>query len=256
MKPENLVAGRNPVREALRGGRSINKILLAKEVEGRVIRDIKQLAREKDVPVQQVERALLDRMLPGTVHQGVIALGAEWEYVSLEDILSRAQKEDPFLILLNEITDPQNLGAIIRSAEAAGAHGIVLPARRSALLTPAVARASAGAVEHLPVARVTNLSQAIHYLKNNNIWVVGADSAARDLLWDVRLEGPVALVIGGEDKGLGPLVKKSCDLLVRIPLRGRIGSLNASAAAAVLAFEVFRQRRLAGQKNQNEKHFS
>lgn len=255
MKPENLVAGRNPVREALRSGRPVDKIILARGATGSGISDIKLLAREKGIPVQQVKRAVLDRLLPGTVHQGVVALAAVKEYVSLDDILERAQNEDPFIILLNEVTDPRNLGAIIRTAEAAGAHGVVIPGRRSASLTSAVAKASAGAVEYLPVARVTSLAQAIRSLKKKNIWVVGADSSAGEVLWDVRLEGPVALVIGGEDKGLGPLVKKTCDLLVRIPLKGQINSLNASAATAVLAFEVLRRRRTAAQK-EKEKHFS
>ncbi len=245
MKAKNVLAGRNPVREALRGGRPINKLLLAKGVTGGVINEIYRMARERCIPVQQVERIYLDRVAPQTVHQGVVAFAAEKEYVSVEEILALAKGEDPFLILLNEITDPHNLGAIIRTAEAAGAHGIIIPARRSAALTPAAFKAAAGAAEYLPVARVTNLVQTIRYLQQRNIWVVGADLSARDIFWNVRLDGPVALVIGGEGKGLGLQVRKSCDLLVRLPMAGCIASLNASVAAAVLAYEVFRQRRMA-----------
>lgn len=247
MKPANVVAGRNPVREVLRGGRPVNKLLLARGATGSAIQEICRLAREKGVPIQQVERVYLDKLAPGTVHQGVAALAAEREYVTVDDLLARCREkeEDPFFLLLNGITDPHNLGAIMRTAEAAGAHGIVIPARRCASLTPAVLKAAAGAAEYLPVARVTNLARTIRYLQQKNLWVVGAESSAGDLFWEARLDGPLALVIGSEGKGLGPQIRKICDALVRLPMAGRITSLNASAAAAVLAYEVFRQRRRA-----------
>lgn len=223
----------------------MNKLLLARGVSGGVIREIRQLAREKNIPIQQVERVYLDKLVSGAVHQGVVAVAAEKEYVSIDALLdaSNQNQEPAFLILLNGVTDPRNLGAIMRTAEAVGAHGIVIPARRSASLTPAVWKAAAGAAEYLPVARVTNLAQTIRYLQQKNVWVVGADSSAPDIFWDVRLDGPLALVIGSEGKGLGPHVRKICDVLVRLPMAGRVTSLNASVATAVLAYEVFRQRR-------------
>jgi len=247
LKPANVIAGRNPVREVLRGGRPVNKLLVARGAGGGVIQEICRLAREKGIPIQQVERSRLDLLAPGTVHQGVAVLAAEKEYVTVDNLLARCREKDadPFLILLDGITDPHNLGAIMRTAEAAGAHGIVFPARRSASLTPAALKAAAGAAEYLPAARVTNLAQTIRYLQQNNLWVVGADSSAGKLFWEARLDGPIALVIGGEEKGLGSPVRKICDALVRLPMAGRITSLNASAAAAVLAYEVFRQRRKA-----------
>lgn len=244
-KAENIIAGRNPVREALKAGRAINKVLVAGMPVG-PLKEILLLARERGVPVQQVQRVHLDRLSPGITHQGVVAMAAAGRYVSVEDILQRAGTAEPFLLLLDEITDPHNLGAILRTAEAAGAHGVIIPRHRSAGLTPAVGRASAGAVEYLPVARVANLSRTIEYLQQKGIWVVGAEGSAGDLLWDVRLDGPIALAIGGEDKGLGRLVREKCDLLVRLPMAGRVNSLNASVAAALLAYEVVRQRRRAG----------
>ena len=243
------------MREALRGGRPVNKLLVARGAAGSAVHEICRLARERGVPVQQVERVYLDKLASGTVHQGVAALAAEKEYVTVDDLLARCREkeEDPFFILLNGITDPQNLGAIMRTAEAAGAHGVVIPVRRSASLTPAVMKAAAGAAEYLPAARVTNLAQTIRYLKQNNLWVAGADSSAGDLFWEARLDGPLALVIGSEGKGLGPPIRKICDTLVRLPMAGRVSSLNASAAAAVLAYEVFRQRRKAAHERVSDR---
>lgn len=253
LKPDRVVAGRNPVREALRGDRSINKVLLARGVTGEPVKEICRLARERSIPVQQVERVYLDKLVPGTVHQGIVALVAPKEYVSVDDLLTLSPQEDPFFILLNGVTDPHNLGAIMRTAEAVGVHGVIIPARRSASLTPAACKAAAGAVEFLPVARVANIAQTIRYLKQKNIWVVGADSSARVIFWDARLDGPLALVIGSEGKGLGPHIRKICDLLVRLPMAGRITSLNASVAAAVLAYEVFRQRRMAAHERVSDR---
>ncbi|WP_066640559.1 23S rRNA (guanosine(2251)-2'-O)-methyltransferase RlmB [Desulfolucanica intricata] len=238
----DVIVGRNPVREALRAKRPINKVLFARGKFAGALQEIFALAKEGGIPVQQVERAYLDKIAPQTAHQGVIAMVAAKGYVDLEDICSGAAPEDPFIILLDEITDPHNLGAIIRTADAAGVHGVVVPRRRSAALTATVAKSSAGAVEYVPVARVTNIVQAIKTLQAKGIWVVGADMAGDKLYWDAPLNGPIALVIGGEGKGLGRLVKDSCDFLVRLPMKGNVNSLNASVAAALLAYEVVHQR--------------
>jgi 23S rRNA (guanosine2251-2'-O)-methyltransferase len=202
------------------------------------------MARNENIPVQRVDRQRLDKFAPETAHQGVVALAAAREYVEVEDILKAVQPgEAPLLMLLDEIHDPHNLGAILRTAEAAGVHGVIIPRRRSAPLTQTVARSSAGAVEYVPVARVANLAMTMEDLKKKGLWIAGADAGGRELYWDARLDGPLALVIGGEDKGLGRLVKERCDMLVRFPMYGRINSLNASVAAALFAYEVLRQRR-------------
>ncbi|HHW43735.1 23S rRNA (guanosine(2251)-2'-O)-methyltransferase RlmB [Desulfofundulus thermobenzoicus] len=237
---DNAIAGRHAVKEALLAGRAVNKILVARGATN--LQEIIHLARERRIPVQQVERVYLDRLVPQVPHQGVAALAAPREYLSVEEILALAAGEDPFLILLDEITDPHNLGAILRTADAAGVHGVIIPRRRAAALTPAVVKASAGAVEHVPVARVANLARTIARLQERGLWVVGADPAAPQIYWDARLDGPIALVIGGEDRGLGRLVREKCDFLVSLPMAGRVGSLNASVAAALLAYEVVRQR--------------
>ena len=239
---EETIAGRNPVCEALKSGRPINKILLARGLKPATVAEITRLAREKQVPDQQVEKNFLDRLLPDTNHQGIVARVAPHEYADLEDILDHIKEADPLLILLDEVTDPHNLGAVIRSACAAGAHGMIIPRRRAAALTPAAVKASAGAVEFLPVARVNNMVQTINLLKERGIWVVGADAAASQVIWEAPLDGPLAIVIGGEDKGLGRLVKEKCDILVKFPMSGKVNSLNASVAAALVLFEAVRQR--------------
>ncbi|GAB6158618.1 23S rRNA (guanosine(2251)-2'-O)-methyltransferase RlmB [Desulfotomaculum varum] len=241
-----IIAGRNPVREALRAGRPINKILAAKGTAAGPLAEILHLAREKNIPVQMVERAHLDKLNQGISHQGVIAFAAARGYVEVEDILAtaHARGQDPFIVLLDEINDPHNLGAILRTVDAAGAHGVIIPQRRSVALTSAVARASAGAVEYVPVARVTNLDQTIRQLQEKGLWVVGADMAGPQVYWQAKLTGPLLLVIGGEGKGIGRLIKERCDMLVRLPMAGRVGSLNASVAAALLIYEVVRQRGL------------
>lgn len=240
-KPENILAGRNPVREALKSGRPVDKVLFTQGESSGSLGEILTLAREKGVPVQAVDRARLDSLSGNVRHQGIMAYIAAREYAGLEAILAGAG-ESPFILLLDEINDPHNLGAILRTAEAAGVDGVVIPKRRAVSLTPVVARASAGAVEYVPVARVANMVQTIGALKEKGIWVVGADAGARDLYWNARLDGPLALVIGGEDKGLGRLVKENCDFTVRLPMVGKIGSLNASVAAALLIYEAVRQR--------------
>lgn len=237
---QDIIAGRNPVLESLRAGRTINKIMIANGAKVAAMQEIINLAKENRVPVQKVERKHLDKLTDGAIHQGVVATAAAKEYADLDDLLN--DSAEPFLVLLDEVHDPHNLGAIIRTADAAGVHGVIIPKRRSAQLTTTVAKASAGAVEHMPVARVTNLVQTIKKLQQQGIWVVGADMDGEALHWDSKLEGPVALVIGGEGKGLGRLVKETCDVVVRLPMVGRINSLNASVAAGVLIYEVVRQR--------------
>ncbi len=239
---EQIVVGRNPVREALRADRSINKIYLARGMKIAATSDIIKLARDKQVPVQNVDRQFLDHMAPGSVHQGVIAQVAPYAYVELEDMLDAIKDEDPLLVLLDEVTDPHNLGAVIRSADAAGAHGVIIPKRRAAAVTPVVVKSSAGAVEFVPVTRVGNLVRTIELLKERGIWVVGAHPDAAQLVWDAPLLGPLAIVIGGEDKGLGRLVREKCDLLIKLPMAGRVNSLNASVAAALVLFDAVRQR--------------
>lgn len=239
-----IIAGRNPVREALKAGRPINKVIMAKGPLNGPLGEIHRLSRERNIPVQMVDRANLDKLNPGVPHQGVIAYAAAKEYVQIEDILevARQKGEDPFIILLDEINDPHNLGAIIRTVDAAGAHGVIIPQRRSVPLTSTVAKASAGALEYVPVARVTNLDQTIRQLKEQGLWVVGADMDGSEVFWESKLTGPLVLIIGGEGKGIGRLIKERCDMLVRLPMAGRVGSLNASVAAALLVYEVVRQR--------------
>ncbi|HEY8495738.1 MAG TPA: 23S rRNA (guanosine(2251)-2'-O)-methyltransferase RlmB [Limnochordales bacterium] len=245
---EGLIAGRNPVREALLAGRPVERLLVAEGAGGASLAEIVRLAAERGIAVQYADRRRLDRLAAGQLHQGVVAIAAPKAYVSIEEILAQAeaQGEPPLILLLDEVQDPHNLGSLLRSADGAGAHGIVIPKRRSAGLTMTVARTSAGAVEYVPVAQVSNLVQAIRSLKERGLWVVGADMAGELELWDADLTGPLAVVIGGEDKGLGRLVRESCDFLVRIPMRGRVNSLNAGVAGAVILFEIARQRRGAG----------
>lgn len=229
----------NPILEILKSspGR-MNKILIQKEKTGGKTREIIEQAREANIPFLFVPRQKLSRIAPD--HQGVVAFISSKEFSSLEDIL--ASTKVPFLVLLDQIEDPQNLGAIIRSAEGAGADGILLPERRSAGLTQAVYSVSAGAVEHLKVARVTNLAQTMDILKKQGIWLVGAEGGTKEYWYEFDYRLPVGLVFGSEGKGLRPLIKKKCDKILSIPLFGRIGSLNVASAASIFLFEVARQR--------------
>lgn len=240
---DELLIGRNPIAEALSSGRSIIKIMIAKGTTSGPAVEIIAKAKRAGVPVQEVERRKLDFMTGGAAHQGMAALCAMKEYAELEDILALAEErgEAPFIILLDEIEDPHNLGAIIRSAECAGAHGVVIKKRRSAGLTYTAYKASAGALEYLPVARVTNLSDAIDELKSRNIWVYGADMNGEDYR-STDFSGAVALVIGSEGKGISRLVREKCDVIVSLPLKGRINSLNASVAAGILMYKVTEKR--------------
>ena len=241
---EDLIEGRNAVIEALRAGRTIDKIYIAKGDVDQTLGHIASKARSAGVVVVEADRRKLDAMSQTHAHQGVIALCAVKEYCTVADILSIAQArgEPPFVIVCDEISDPHNLGAIIRSAECAGAHGVIIPKRRSAGLTAVVDKTSAGAVEHVAIARVPNLSAAIGELKKSGLWVYGAAAEGASPMWQTDLTGPVCLVIGSEGDGIGRLVRENCDFLVSIPLKGQISSLNASAAAAVLMYEVLRQR--------------
>jgi 23S rRNA (guanosine2251-2'-O)-methyltransferase len=240
----DFLAGRNPVMEALRSGRPISKIfILAGERQGSV-REIIGLAKDKGVLVQETEQGKLDLMSSGIRHQGVVALVSPVPYSSVEDILLFAQSkgERPCIILLDGLKDPQNLGNLIRSAEVAGAHGVLIPQRRNVQLSGAVAKASAGAVEYMKVAQVGNVAQTLEALKKQGLWIIGADAAAEQDYFETDLTGPVVIVIGGEGEGMARLTKDRCDKLVRIPVKGRIGSLNAATAGAVLLFDVARQR--------------
>ena len=241
---EDIIEGRNAVIEALRAGRDIDKIYLAKGERDKTLGHIASKARDAGIVVVEADRRKLDAMSATHAHQGVIAIAAVKEYCGLEDILAAAEAagEPPFVILCDEISDPRNLGAILRTAECVGAHGVVIPKRRSAGITGVVDKASAGAAEHVRVARVANLSAAIRELKDRGLWICGSAAGAEKSLWDSDLTGPIGLVIGSEGEGMGRLVEENCDFLVKIPMRGRLDSLNAATAAGVLAYEVLRQR--------------
>jgi len=241
---EDLIEGRNAVTEALRAGRSIDKIYIAKGETDKTLGHIASKARDMGIVVVEADRRKLDAVSVTKAHQGVIAVAAVRDYCSIDDILAAAAEkgEPPFVLVCDEISDPRNLGAIIRTAEAAGAHGVVIPKRRSAGLTSIVDKTSAGAAEHMRVARVPNLPAALRELKERGLWVYGTDAAGTQSLWETDLTSPVCLVIGSEGDGMGRLVAEKCDFLLRIPMRGKISSLNASAAAAVVIYEILRQR--------------
>ena len=239
-----LIEGRNAVIEALRAGRSIDKIYLARGDVDKTLGHIASRAREKGVVVVECDRRKLDYMSKTHAHQGVIALCAVRDTCSIDDIIALAEQrgEPPFIIVCDEISDPHNLGAIIRSAECAGAHGVIIPKRRSAGLTAIVDKASAGAAEHMNVARVPNIPSALQELKKRGLWVYGTAADGTNELWKTDFSGAVALVIGSEGDGMGRLVRECCDFIVSLPMRGQINSLNASAAAAIVMYEVLRQR--------------
>ena len=239
--PENLIVGRNAVREALRAGRDMEKLLVSRGEATGSLREILALAREKGVVVQEVDRRRLDEMAEN--HQGVAALASMYAYSTLEEILARAREkgEPPFLVVLDGITDPHNLGAIVRTAECMGAHGVILPERRAVGLTPAAMKAAAGALEWIKVARVTNLTRALETLKAQNVWTYATDMDGEDYR-RVNFSGGCALVIGAEGQGVSRLVRETCDQVVSIPMKGHIDSLNASVAAGVILAEIARQR--------------
>ena len=241
---DGLIEGRNAVTEALRAGTPIDKIFLARGETDATLGHIAAAARDKGIVVVECDRRKLDFMSRTHSHQGVIAQAAVREYASVDDILSAAREkgESPLIVVCDELSDPHNLGAVIRTAECAGAHGVIIPKRRSAGLTAVVAKTSAGAVSHLPVARVANLPSLLKRLKEEGLWIFGSAADGTTSLYAADLKGPAALVIGSEGSGMSRLVSETCDFLVRIPMRGKLNSLNASAAAAILLYEALRQR--------------
>ena len=239
-----LIEGRNAVIEALRAGRAIDKLYINKGEVDKTLGHIASKAREKGIVVVECDRRKLDFMSQTHAHQGVIAVCAVREYCTVDDIFAIAEGrgETPFVIVCDEISDGHNLGAIIRSAECAGAHGIIIPKRRSAGLTAIVDKASAGAAEHMAIARVPNLPAVIRELKERGLWIYGTAADGQSDLWHTDFTGPLALVIGSEGDGMGRLVSESCDFIVSLPMKGQVSSLNASAAAAITMYEILRQR--------------
>lgn len=241
---EGQIEGRNALSEALRSGRTIDKVFIAAGETDRALQRLAAQAKEAGAVVVPVDRRKLDAMSASHAHQGVIALVAAREYFSVDDILAEAESrgQAPLIVICDELSDPHNLGAILRSAECAGAHGIIIPKRRSVGLTAVVAKASAGAVEYMKVARVTNITAAIEDLKKKGVWIFGTAAEGSIPMYEADLKGPAAIVIGSEGDGMSRLVKESCDVTVHIPVKGRISSLNASAAASILLYEAVRQR--------------
>lgn len=243
---DEFIFGRNSVIEALKSGRSINKIMIAKGDRQGSIKELVSMAKTQGVVVQEVEPAKLEALAGGTRHQGVAASVSPVAFAEIEDILAAAgaKNEAPFLVLLDELEDPHNVGAILRTADASGVHGVLMPKRRSCPLSGTVAKASAGAVEYVPVARIGNIVQTMKDLKQQGLWFVGADMDGDKDYYEADLTGPIAIVIGSEGQGMGRLVKENCDFLVKIPMRGKITSLNASVACSLLLYEVLRQREM------------
>ena len=244
MRYEELtIEGRNAVTEAFRSGKTIDKLFVLDGCQDGPVRTIIREAKKHDTIINYVAKERLDQMSETGKHQGVIAMAAAYEYAEIEDILALAAErgEAPFIFLLDNIEDPHNLGAIIRTANLAGAHGVIIPKRRAVGLTATVARTSAGALNYTPVAKVTNLKKTMEDLKEKGLWFVCADMDG-DVMYDVNLKGPIGLVIGNEGEGVGRLVKETCDFVASVPMKGEIDSLNASVAAGVLAYEILRQR--------------
>ncbi|HIX31141.1 MAG TPA: 23S rRNA (guanosine(2251)-2'-O)-methyltransferase RlmB [Firmicutes bacterium] len=241
---ETLIEGRNAVAEALRAGTAIDKLYVVRGATDRTLRAIAAQAREQGVVVVEADHRKLDAMSVTQAHQGVIAVAAAKAYAAVEDILAVAadKGEKPLIVICDELSDPHNLGAVIRTAECAGAHGVIIPKRRSAGLTAVVAKTSAGAVSYLPVARVANIPALLEDLKKQGLWVFGTAADGTTALYDADLKGPAAIVIGSEGDGMSRLTAEKCDFLVSIPMKGHISSLNASAAAAILLYEAVRQR--------------
>ncbi|WP_042145351.1 23S rRNA (guanosine(2251)-2'-O)-methyltransferase RlmB [Paucisalibacillus sp. EB02] len=244
---QEMIVGKNPVIEALNSGRSVNKVLISDQLNPNSQGKIVQLGKSAGTIVQKVPRTKLDHLTDEN-HQGVIAYVASYQYASIDDLFSRARErnEEPFFIILDELEDPHNLGSILRTADATGAHGVIIPKRRSVGLTATVAKTAAGALEHIPVVRVTNIASTIDELKSKHVWVVGTEAEATE---DYRkLEGtlPIAIVIGNEGKGMSRLVRQKCDWTVSLPMKGEVSSLNASVACSLLLYEVFRKRFPAG----------
>lgn len=238
-----LLGGKNPIVEALRSGRELNKIWIAEGLNKKSIGEILSLAREAKVIVQSVPKQKLDGMLDVN-HQGIIASVAAYSYAELDDLFKIAaeREEDPLFLILDELEDPHNLGSILRTADAAGVHGVIIPRRRSVGLTAVVAKASTGAIEHIPVVRVNNLSQTVEELKKRNVWIAGTDARGSADYRTMDATLPLAIIIGSEGKGMSRLLKEKCDFLYHLPMKGRVTSLNASVAASLLMYEVLRKR--------------
>lgn len=241
---QEIVYGRNAVIELLKAERPVNKVLILSEGQSSRNKDLLALLMERQIPYQFVDRKALDRVSEGEKHQGVLAYVAPKDYAQVEDIigLARNRREDPFILVLDEIEDPHNFGALLRTVDAVGAHGVIIPKRRSVALTGTVAKTSAGAVEHVLVARVGNIVQTLKELKEEGCWVTGADFGGEDA-FSADLTGPRVLVIGSEGKGISRLVKEQCDEIVSLPMKGNVSSLNASVAGSILLYETYRQQR-------------
>jgi 23S rRNA (guanosine2251-2'-O)-methyltransferase len=240
---KDYIIGKNPVMEALRSERDINKILIAESSQRGQMQQLIQLAKEANVIVQFVPKKKIDQISDEN-HQGVLAYVAAYQYAEMDDLFAAAEKknEPPFFLLLDEIEDPHNLGSIMRTADAVGAHGIIIPKRRAVGLTATVAKASTGAIEHIPVVRVTNMARTIDELKERGIWIAGTDASGKQDYRQFDGNLPLGLVIGSEGKGMGRLVRDKCDFLINLPMAGKVTSLNASVAAALLMYEVYRRR--------------
>lgn len=241
---KDYIFGRNPVIEAIKSDRGVEKLFVVKgELKGS-IKKILGMGKDKKIPIQYVNKEKLDILSEGGIHQGVAALVTPFEYSTLDDIMEVGSNlnEDPFIIILDEIEDPHNLGSIIRTAECAGVHGVIIPKRRSASVTMTVVKSSAGAVEHMKIAKVNNINDTILEFKKRGLWIYGADVDGTEYYFERDYSGPKALVIGSEGKGISRLVKENCDFLVKIPMLGKISSLNASNAASILIYEVVRER--------------
>ncbi len=239
-----IIEGRNPVIEAMKSDVQIDRILISKEIAEGSISKILTMAKENKILVKYVDKAALSKISENGRHQGIIAEAMEYEYKEIEDIFENAKKknEKPFVIILDEITDVHNLGAIIRTAECLGSHGVIIPKRRAAGVNGVVAKTSAGAVEYLPIVRVTNISQTLEILKEKGLWIYGADMDGEKYISEENLDVPIGVVIGSEGSGIGRLIKKNCDTLVKIPMKGNINSLNASCAASIIIYEIMKQR--------------
>lgn len=242
---EDIIYGRNPVIEALDSGHEINKMLILEASRDKTLQKVIDKAKEKKILIQYVDRKQLDKVSDGENHQGVIAYVSPYHYVTVDELLegAKSKNEFPLLIICDEITDPHNLGSLIRTANAVGAHGIIIPKRRSAAINQTVVKTSCGAVEYVPVARVTNITQTIKQLKSEGVWVVGTDMQG-ELYTGANLKGSLAIVIGNEGDGISRLVKESCDFMVSLPMKGEVSSLNASVAGGIILYEVLRQRAL------------
>lgn len=240
-----MIAGKNPVLEALRAGREINKLWIAEGVKKTGVQELMDLAKEQGVLVQFVPKQKVDKLAEN--HQGIVASVAAYDYAELDDLFNaaKAKKEDPFFLILDELEDPHNLGSIMRTADAIGAHGIIIPKRRAVGLTAVVAKASTGAIEHVPVVRVTNLAQTVDELKDRGVWIAGTDAKGSADYRKMDATLPLALIIGSEGKGMSRLLKDKCDFLYHLPMVGHVTSLNASVAAALLMYEVYRKRQEA-----------